>query len=120
MDITVQAAFRNEERLQVSFKMSRTKMAKSDIAFSDMKVAHNSEPATVAGAIASKVREGERVSMLCVGAGAVLQTIKAISMARRFLDKDGYDLSFRPEFFHLTMEDGDRSGIRFYVLAQQV
>jgi stage V sporulation protein S len=120
IDFTVQSEFRNEDKLQVSFILTRTRVARTETEAQDMKVAHTSEPATVAGAIANKVRAAERVVLLCVGAGAVLQTVRAVSLARRFLSKDGYDVAFRPEFIHLTMDDGERSGLKINILAQQV
>ena len=50
-----------------------------------LKVSSKSSPASVAGAIAGLVKDGEPVNIQCVGAGAVNQAIKAVAIARGFL-----------------------------------
>ena len=46
-----------------------------------LKVSSKSSPASVAGAIAGLVKDGEPVNIQCVGAGAVNQAIKAVAIA---------------------------------------
>lgn len=82
----------------------------------DLKVAHKSDPGVVAGAIAKKVRNSERPFITCIGASSVSKAVFAIITARKYLQEDAIDISFRPEFIHLDMEDGTRSAIRFAVL----
>ena len=87
---------------------------------SELRVAKESEPSMTAGSIAKKIRAGERVSIVSIGAGSVSATVRAITIARRYLEGDSLDVSFRPSFIHLDMQDGQRSAIKFVILAQQV
>jgi stage V sporulation protein SpoVS len=64
----------------------------SDEASTELRVAATSEPTVVAGSIAKKVRIGERVSVVSIGPGSVTQTIKAIVIARRYLEADRIDV----------------------------
>ena len=53
-----------------------------------VKVAANSRSTSVAGAIAGIVRERGRVDVQAIGAGAVNQAVKAIAIARGYLELD--------------------------------
>ncbi len=61
----------------------------------------------IAGAIAGIIREQKRVEMRAVGAGAVNQAIKAVIIARRYLEQDGLDLVLVPSFVRVEM-DGEK------------
>lgn len=70
----------------------------------ELSVSSQSKPATVGGAIAAKARKQERICLTAIGAGAVTNAVKAISVAQRFLASNNVSLSFRPEFRLITME----------------
>lgn len=106
----------------MKFQVSKRLNTRSKIGpTSELKVASTSEPRTVAGSIAAKIREGERLSITAIGPQSVCQTVRALAMSRLYLTEDGMDLSFRPEFVHIdSFSDGSRSGIKFDVFAQQI
>ena len=128
VELSVTPQFRDEERGAVSFALSKTPLRKKaagtgeekEVEESELRVAQNSEPSMTAGSIAKKIRGGERVSIVSIGAGSVSATVRAITIARRYLEGDSLDVSFRPSFIHLTMQEGQRSAIKFVILAQQV
>uniref|UniRef100_A0A7S0UM43 Uncharacterized protein n=1 Tax=Polytomella parva TaxID=51329 RepID=A0A7S0UM43_9CHLO len=63
-----------------------------------IKVSKASIPKAVAGKISHSTRAGLPPTCLCVGPACVNQAVKAISIARTFLSRDGYDVSFQPAF----------------------
>lgn len=105
----------------MKFVVSRRHCRKSKLdATSELKVASTSEPRTVAGSVSAKIREGERLNITAIGPQSVCQTAKALAMSRAYLEEDGLDVSFRPEWVHIdSFSDGPRSGIKFVILAQQ-
>ena len=133
VELSVKTEFRDEERGAVSMILTKSALRKGrpaaaaagggeekEVEESELRVAQNSEPSMTAGSIAKKVRAGERLSIVSIGAGSVSQTVRAITIARRYLEADSLDLSFRPSFIHLDMQEGQRSAIKFVILAQQV
>jgi stage V sporulation protein SpoVS len=59
--------------------------------------------------------------LLAIGADSVTHAVKAISIGRKYLEADGLDISFRPEFTRVKFDDGrDCSAIKLVVLAQQI
>lgn len=63
-----------------------------------IKVGNESEPQTVAGAIAHACRNGECPSITVIGARAINQAIKAVAIARNYLVEDRIDLAAEPWF----------------------
>jgi len=130
LDLSVYPEFRDDTDTKVrskadavSFVLTKSALRSTKAAIdenSELRVAQNSEPSVVAGSIAGKIRSGDRVSIVCLGAGSVNQTVKSVIVARKYLAKDAIDICFRPEFIHLKMQDGERSAIRFVILAQQI
>merc|ERR1719334_1301209 len=87
----------------------------------ELKVSKVSNPGTVAGAIAARVREGQRVILSSIGPKSVSKAICSIAIARQYLAEDGVDISFRPSFLNIEFDDGRRSScLQFQLLAQQV
>ncbi len=77
-----------------------------------LKVSANSNPHSVAGAIAGSVRESHRAEIQAIGAGAVNQAIKAIAISRNFLENDGIDLVCIPGFAQVEVEGNQKTAIR--------
>jgi stage V sporulation protein S len=85
-------------------------------AFMDMvKVAANSRSTSVAGAIAGIIREQGRVDVQAIGAGAVNQAVKAIAIARGYLELDEIEIACIPSFCEVLIDGKERTAMRFAV-----
>ena len=80
-----------------------------------LRVSAQSNPKSVAGALASVVREQGIVEMQAIGAGAVNQSMKAIAIARGYLAPAGIDLIAVPAFIEVEIEGQEKTAIRFRV-----
>jgi stage V sporulation protein S len=80
-----------------------------------LKVSAQSNPKSVAGALAAVVREKGTAEVQAVGAGAVNQAIKAIAISRGFVAPNGIDLVAIPAFAEITIDGEERTAIRFIV-----
>ncbi len=78
-----------------------------------LKVSSRSVPNSVAGAIAGAIRESGSVEIQAVGAGATNQAVKSIAVARGYLAPSGIDLVCIPAFGQITINDEERTAIRF-------
>lgn len=80
-----------------------------------IKVSANSRTSAVAGAIAGMMREHNRAEVQAIGAGAVNQAVKAIAIARGYLEEEGLHIVCIPEFTTVTIEGNERTAIRLIV-----
>jgi len=81
----------------------------------------NSDPRIVAGAIAGKIRDGERVGITGVGPNAVVNAVSAIYKSREYLIGDRIDIKFAPHFEELEVaENKIRNGIHFAILSRRM
>ncbi|MBU2701216.1 stage V sporulation protein S [Sporomusaceae bacterium BoRhaA] len=80
-----------------------------------LKVSAQSNPKSVAGALAAVLREKGTAEVQAVGAGAVNQAIKAIAIARGFVAPNGIDLVAIPAFAEIMIDGEERTAIRFIV-----
>lgn len=80
-----------------------------------LKVSTRSRPSAVAGAIAGVVRETGMAEVQSIGAGAVNQAIKAVAIARSYLQEDGIDIVCTPSFIDVSIEQEERTAIRLLV-----
>ena len=105
----------------------RTRRTSVDKEGRSLKVSSSTEAKSLAGAIASCTREGCRVELTAIGAGSVNQAVKAIAIARQYVEEEAIDLCFRPEFTEVA-GDGDggdggaaagTSAVRIIVLVEQ-
>lgn len=78
-----------------------------------LKVRNESNPNSVAGAMAANLREGKEVELHAIGAGAVNQAVKAIIITRGFVAPLGINLSCIPGFTEVDVEGDERTGIKF-------
>ncbi len=83
-----------------------------------IKVAANSRSTAVAGAIAGVIREQPQVDVQAIGAGAVNQAVKAVAIARGYLELDGIDISCVPFFSEVLIDGQERTAIRITVKRQ--
>lgn len=81
-----------------------------------IKVSSKSISQKVAGSIANSFREGKKtIEIQTVGAGAVNQAIKAISIARGFVAPLGFNLVCTPAFYDITIDGKQKTAIRLIV-----
>jgi len=80
-----------------------------------LKVSARSRPSAVAGAIAGVVRESGRAEVQAIGAGATNQAVKAVAIARDYLQETGIEAICLPAFIDVTIDDESRTAIRLIV-----
>ena len=80
-----------------------------------LKVSSRSKPNSVAGALANSFKEKGSVEIQAVGAGALNQAIKAVAIARGFVAPTGVELVCSPAFTEVTIDNEDKTGIKFVV-----
>lgn len=77
-----------------------------------LRVAAESSPNAVAGAIAGVMRERGNVDVQAIGAGAVNQAIKAVAIARGFVAPNGIDMICIPAFIDVEINGAERTAIK--------
>jgi len=82
-----------------------------------LRVGAGSNPQSVASAIAHSMYETRSAKLRAVGAGAVNQAVKAITIARGYTAPRGIDLVFVTGFTNIESHDGQISAIVFDVKA---
>lgn len=80
-----------------------------------IRVSAQSRSTAVAGAIAGVMREQDHAEMQAIGASAVNQAIKAVAIARGYLEQDGIDLVIVPTFTEVDIEGNERTAVRISV-----
>jgi stage V sporulation protein S len=83
-----------------------------------LKVSAHSRPSAVAGAIAAVIRNLGRADVQAIGAGATNQAIKAVAIARDYLQPNGIDIVVVPAFIDVMIADEERTAIRLVVEAR--
>lgn len=84
-----------------------------------LKVSAQSNPNSVAGALAGVMRERETAELQAIGAGATNQAVKAIAIARSYLESSNYDLVCIPEFIDVEIDGKERTAIRLAIERRQ-
>jgi stage V sporulation protein S len=85
-----------------------------------LKVSAHSRPSAVAGAIAAVIRHQGRADVQAIGAGATNQAIKAVAIARDYLQPDGIDIVVIPAFIDVMIANEERTAIRLVVESRVV
>jgi len=80
-----------------------------------IKVSANSRTAAVAGAIAGVMREHRHAEVQAIGAGAVNQAVKALVLARGYLEADGIPIFCVPEFVDVEIDGKVRTAVKLIV-----
>ncbi|MDR0197499.1 MAG: stage V sporulation protein S [Oscillospiraceae bacterium] len=80
-----------------------------------VKVSARSMPKLVAGAIAAIIRGGGQAEIQAVGAGATNQAVKAIAIARVYMEAENIDLICRPAFTEITIDGAEKTAIQLMV-----
>ncbi len=81
-----------------------------------IKVAANSRSTAVAGAIAGIIREHGEVDVQAIGAGAVNQAVKAVAIARGYLELDGIRVVCVPSFSEVLIDGKERTAVRLGII----
>ncbi|MBX7159636.1 MAG: stage V sporulation protein S [Acidimicrobiia bacterium] len=81
----------------------------------NLKVSSRSAPHSVAGALAGVLRDHTTCEIQVIGAGALNQAVKAMAIARTYLDKDGWDLTCVPVFAEVEIDGRPRTAIRLVI-----
>lgn len=77
----------------------------------EFKVSSKSNPNSVAGAIIGASNENKEIILVCVGAGAVNQAIKAVAISRGYAAPSGIDFSISPSFKTIYINDDKVSAV---------
>ena len=80
-----------------------------------IKVSAQSRSTAVAGAIAGVMREQGYAEVQAIGASAVNQAVKAIAIARGYLEQDEMDLAVIPSFTEVQIEGNERTAVRIAI-----
>ncbi len=80
-----------------------------------IKVSAKSRSTSVAGAIAGVIRESGRAEVQAIGAGAVNQAVKAVAIARGYLELDGIDVVCVPSFVEVEIDSQERTAVKLTV-----
>ena len=80
-----------------------------------LKVSAQSDPNSVAGALAGVIREEGRAELQAIGAGAINQSVKAVAIARGFVAPSGLDLISIPAFTDIEIDGEERTAIKIIV-----
>jgi stage V sporulation protein S len=81
-----------------------------------VRVGKNAKVSVVAERIASRVLEQGFIEMETVGEGAVNQAVKAVAIARRQLEPQGYSLVIVPEVVEAPLGHGSHPVVHLTVL----
>ncbi len=63
------------------------------------------------------MRSEQGVEVQAIGPQAVNQAVKAIAIARAYIELDGLDLTTQPSFVKLELQAEERTAVRFDVRA---
>ncbi|MGI9860323.1 stage V sporulation protein S [Moorella naiadis] len=80
-----------------------------------LKVAARSNPNSVAGALVGVLREKGGVEIQAVGAGALNQAIKAVTIARGFVAPRGLDIVCIPAFVDIEIDGQERTAVKLII-----
>ena len=117
MDVPVSVKYEDGERARYEEREQRDEYEESDHV-EVLRVSALSRSGRVAGAIAGVIRTYGRADVQAIGAGATNQAIKAIAIARDYLQPDGLDLVVVPTFIDVRIANEDRTAIRLVVEAR--
>lgn len=101
----------------VMTELQRIQTRPSSNGLNIIKVSSQSRSTAVAGAIAGVIREHGRAEVQAIGASAVNQAVKAIAIARTYLEEDGLDLLVQPTFTEVEINGQERTAVRFHVFS---
>lgn len=84
------------------------------------RVSSQSNPNSTAGAIANVVRGNGTAVLQVIGAGALNQAVKAVAIARTFLNDESIDLGVSPTFADVEINGELRTAMRLEVFRREL
>lgn len=81
----------------------------------NLKVAGRSDPSSVAGSAVKNLNEGSEVTLTAIGAGAVNQMLKAVTIARSMAATSGSDLYFTSGFATEIINDEEKTAMKIFL-----
>jgi stage V sporulation protein S len=81
----------------------------------NLRVAGRSDPSSVAGSTVKNINEGRIVTLTAIGAGAVNQMLKAVTIARSMAASSGSDLFFTSGFATEIINGEEKTAMRIFV-----
>lgn len=84
-----------------------------------LKVSSSSRTSGVAGAIAGVIREHHYAEVQAIGAGAVNQSIKAIILAKQFLQLEEIQIAFTAVLVDVEIDGNVKTAVKFIVEPRQ-
>lgn len=85
-----------------------------------VQVGSTAQASTVASAIAGKMRQQGYAEIEAIGADAVNQAVKAVAMARDFLEQDRIDLTLVPKFVNVEVAGAEQTALHFAVYKRRL
>jgi stage V sporulation protein SpoVS len=121
-DACVWPHYRDQERNSLSLVVQRCSRGREGTGWVELKVAATSEIEKVAGALSHHVRQGLKVSLVTMGPLAASSAVAAVIVARAHLKNDGLDISFRPQFLTVPVEEDEttRSALQLRIYSQSL
>ncbi len=83
-----------------------------------LRISSNSNPKSVAGAIAAVLRNNGTVEIQAIGAGAVNQAVKSIAIARGYVVANGIEPICIPAFTKTMLGDEEKTAIKLHVCSR--
>ena len=83
-----------------------------------LRISSNSNPKSVAGAIAAVLRNNGSVEIQAIGAGAVNQAVKSIAIARAYVVANGIEPICIPAFTKIMLGDEEKTAIKLHVCSR--
>lgn len=80
-----------------------------------LKVSAKTEPAKAAGALAAVIRRDDKAEVHAIGAPAVNQAVKAITIARGYVAPSGIDLVMIPGFTDTVIDGEEKTAMKFSI-----
>jgi stage V sporulation protein SpoVS len=82
-----------------------------------IRVASDSQAASVAGSIANTIRQHRCAEVQAIGVSAVNNMMKATIIARRFLIENNLDLLFVPDFANVVIDQKNLTALKLHIWA---
>ncbi len=123
LQLSFQPAFRHTDRTKplIAFYVAKERAPRQQATHGDdvtLTVASGSKIVPVAGAIAGKIRENLKISLMAIGVDAVTNAVLAVGNARLFLEQDNYDIRVEPEFEKVEKNGQLMTSMRLSLIAE--
>ena len=82
----------------------------------ELKVAADSNPSSVAGAIAKNIQERKHVELVAIGAGAINQMNKAVAIASGYVAPNGISIASKVAWTNVEMGGETKSAIKHIIV----